>query len=118
MAENMARVVSFPSFAKPRALVTLWEGPGRPEEQALRARLTGEGYQVVGWHNEPAQGYPPHAHVYPELLWLLRGSLTVILPVERRLLELEPGDRIEIPIGLVHGTMAGSEGASYLLATR
>jgi len=118
MAENVARVLPFPTFSKPRAAVIFWEERGRPEEQVLRARLAVEGYQVVGWSNEPAQGYPPHAHVYPELLWLLRGSLTVILPVERRLLELEPGDRIEIPIGLVHGTMAGPEGASYLLATR
>jgi quercetin dioxygenase-like cupin family protein len=118
MSAETRHVVSFPRFPKPYPLVTLWDERGRPDEQALRARLTGDGYQVVGWSSGPAQGYPPHAHVYPELLYVIRGSLAVILPVERRLLELEPGDRIEIPIGLVHGTMAGSEGASYLLATR
>jgi quercetin dioxygenase-like cupin family protein len=118
MDAETGRVVLFPRFPRPRPLVTLWGERGRPDEHALRARLAGDGYQVVGWSNEPAQGYPPHTHVYPELLWVIRGSLTVILPVERRLLELEPGDRIEIPIGLVHGTMAGSDGATYLLATR
>jgi hypothetical protein len=48
----------------------------------------------------------------------LSGNLTVILPVEKRLLELLPGDRVEVPQGVVHGTMAGAEGAVYLLATR
>ena len=70
------------------------------------------------WSNDPATGYPPHAHIYPELLWLVAGSLTLILPAEERLLELTPGDRIEVPQGVVHGTMAGADGAVYLLATR
>ena len=115
---DKARVIAFPKFAKPAVQVTLWNEPGRPHEQTLRARLAAEGYGVVKWQNEPATGYPPHAHVYPELLWLISGSLTIILPVDRRLLELTPGDRIEMPQGTVHGTMAGADGAVYLLATR
>jgi quercetin dioxygenase-like cupin family protein len=112
------KVVAFPKFAKPTARVTLWEERRRPDEDDLRDRLAAEGYGVVRWHNEPATGYPPHAHIYPELLWLVSGSLTIILPADKRLLELTPGDRIEVPQGLVHGTMAGPEGAVYLLATR
>ena len=96
--------------------VTLWEETGRrPDEEALRAWLTGEGYGVVRWANEPATGYPPHAHIYPELLWLISGSLTVLLVAEKRMLELFPGDRVEVPQGMVHGTMAGVDGAVYLL---
>ena len=34
------------------------------------------------------------------------------------MIELMPGDRIELPAGVVHGMMAGAEGATYLLATR
>jgi quercetin dioxygenase-like cupin family protein len=80
--------------------------------------MAAQGYQVVGWRSEAAEGYPPHTHIYPELLWLVAGSLTVILPAEDRLIELLPGDRVTLPSGLVHGTMAGAEGATYLLATR
>ena len=125
MATNARRVLPFPEMPKPMPRVTLWDGHGHPDEKRLRALLAEEGYQVVGWSqestlclNESAQGYPPHVHVYPELLWLIEGSVTIILPAERRLLELLPGDRIEIPNGLVHGTMAGPDGATYLLATR
>ena len=98
--------------------VVLWEGPGKPTEQGIRDRLTAEGYGVVSWNSEPATGYAPHAHIYPETMWVVEGSLTVMLPADYRLLELLPGDRIEVPQGIVHGVMAGEEGAVYLLATR
>ena len=100
------------------AKVSLWEGLGRPNEATLRERLSSDGYQAIRWSNDPAQGYPPHAHIYPELIWLVHGALTIILPAEDRLLELEPGDRIEIPQGMLHGTLAGPDGAIYLVATR
>ncbi len=51
-------------------------------------------------------------------MWVVAGTLTVILPADGRLLELLPGDRIEVPQGVLHGVMAGAEGATYLLATR
>lgn len=98
--------------------VTLWEGRRRPKEDDLRAWLMAEGYAVVKWQNEPATGYPPHLHIYPELLWVLSGDLTLLLPAERRMIELTPGDRAELPAGTTHGTMSGADGAVYLLATR
>ncbi|MGC8781525.1 MAG: cupin domain-containing protein [Anaerolineae bacterium] len=113
-----ARILSFPAPTRPAPRLILWDEPGRPNEDVVRGRLNAAGYQVVRWSSEPATGYPPHVHIYPELLWLISGSLTVLLTAERKLLELAPGDRIEIPPGLVHGTMAGADGALYLLATR
>lgn len=113
-----ARILHLPKKARPRVQITLWEAPERPTEKSLRSQLTADGYQVVRWASEPATGYPPHIHIYPELIWLVTGSLTLILPAEDRLFELAPGDRAEIPTGMVHGTMAGPDGAVYLLATR
>jgi quercetin dioxygenase-like cupin family protein len=118
MPEERNKILPFPSIPKPVVQVSLWDGTVRPSEETLRARLTADGYQAVKWSGDPRTGYPPHAHIYPELLWLISGSLTVILPAESRLLELVAGDRIEIPRGLAHGTMAGADGAVYLLATR
>jgi quercetin dioxygenase-like cupin family protein len=118
MPEERNTILSFPSIPRPAVQVSLWDGPDRPAEETLRARLAADGYQAVKWSSDPGTGYPPHAHIYPELLWLITGSLTVILPAENRLLELSTGDRIEIPRGLSHGTMAGADGAAYLLATR
>jgi quercetin dioxygenase-like cupin family protein len=110
--------IPFPTFPKPVVQVVLWEGPGKPTEESIRERLAAQGYGVVRWTTETATGYPPHAHIYPETTWVISGSLTVILPTDGRLLELLPGDRIEVPQGILHGVMAGAEGATYLLATR
>jgi quercetin dioxygenase-like cupin family protein len=110
--------IPFPSFPKPTVRVVLWEGPGKPTEEAIRGRLVAEGYGVVRWDSEPATGYPAHAHIYPETMWVVSGNLTVVLPTDSRLIELLPGDRIEVPQGVLHGVMAGAEGAVYLLATR
>ena len=119
MNEPPARA-SFVSRARPKPAVrvTLWEERRRPDEEALREQLAADGYQVVTWDSEPAAGFPPHMHIYPELLWLVAGDLTILLPAEKRMLELTPGDRIELPAGIVHGMMAGADGATYLLATR
>lgn len=118
MGHDTGVVLRFPQFARPTVQVTLWAESGPPTEELLRSRLAAEGYQAVRWRNEPATGYPPHAHIYPELLWLVSGALTLILPAAGRLIELAPGDCVVIPQGLVHGSMAGAEGAVYLLATR
>lgn len=114
----MNKPITFPSFPKPAVHVVLWEGPGKPAEEAIREHLAAEGYGVVKWSTGPATGYPAHAHIYPETMWVVEGSLSVILPAENKLLELLPGDRVEVPQGVLHGVMAGAEGASYLLATR
>lgn len=112
------KVLPLPQRPRPVVLVTLWEGRGQPDETALRADLAAQGYQVITWQSDAAEGFPPHMHIYPELMWVLAGSLTVILPADDRLLELLPGDRVELPAGLVHGTMAGADGVTYLIATR
>lgn len=114
----MSDPIVFPSFPKPAVRVVLWEGRDKPTEKMMREHLTAEGYGVVQWTTEPAAGYTPHAHIYPETMWVIQGSVTVILPAEDRLLELLPGDRIVVPQGVVHGVMTGAEGATYLLATR
>jgi quercetin dioxygenase-like cupin family protein len=115
MAEKL---IPFPEIQQPVPKVTLWEGPGRLDLERLRELLAAEGYMAVKWASEPNQVYVPHAHIYTELVWLATGSLTVILPAHRRILELNPGDRVEVPAGTLHASQAGPEGAVYLAATR
>ncbi len=111
-------VLPLPERPRPKVAVTLWEGRRRPHLEQLRAQLAAEGYQAVKWASDPNQVYMAHAHIYSELLWLVEGTLTVVLPADRRMLELNPGDRVEVPAGTLHATQAGPEGAIYLAATR
>ncbi len=110
--------LSLPERPRPKVAVTLWEGRKRPRLEELREQLAREGYQAVKWASNPNQVYLAHAHIYGEVLWLVEGSLTLVLPADRRMLELNPGDRVEVPAGTLHGTQAGPEGALYLAATR
>jgi quercetin dioxygenase-like cupin family protein len=110
-------VLTFPRVRKPTPKVSLWEERRRPDESRLREQLLAGGYQVVKWTSEPGQAYLPHAHIYPELLWILTGNITVILTAEKRMLELGPGDRIETPPGMLHALLVGPDGAEYLIAT-
>jgi quercetin dioxygenase-like cupin family protein len=116
-ARSASGVLPFPQVRKPAPKVSLWEERRRPEENQLREQLAAGGYQVLKWTSEPGQAYLPHAHIYPELLWVLTGSVTVILTAERRMLELFPGDRLETPAGMLHALLAGPDGAEYLIAT-
>jgi quercetin dioxygenase-like cupin family protein len=117
--KSEADVLPFPVHPKPVPTVVLWTARGRPDERKLRGLLAEAGYhQAERWSSEPDQTHPPHAHVYPELLWLLTGSVVVILAAERRLLQLGPGDRVLMPAGVLHAVLAGPDGASYLVATR
>ena len=112
-------ILSFPKIRRPGVEVTLWEAQrGRPQEDVLLAELTCQGYQALPWEVEPNQNYLPHAHVYAETLWVVRGTITLVLPIDRRMLELMPGDRVLVPPGTLHTTFAGPEGARYLVATR
>jgi len=114
----VGRILRLPERPRPRVLVTLSNSREALDEERIRTQLAGEGYLMVRWQCEPATGYPPHAHIYPETMVLLRGNLALILPDEGRMLDITPGDRVEIPRGLSHGTMAGAEGAVYLVGTR
>ncbi len=118
MTNRPGVILPFPEHPRPSVVVTLWQERGRPDVEKLRAQLTGSGYEVIRWTSGPNQVYVPHAHIYAELLWLIDGSLTVVLPADGRLLELNPGDRVEVPAGILHASQAGPEGAVYLAATR
>ena len=110
-------VLRLPERPRPAVNVVLWEERRRPDEATLRARLVAEGYEAVRWRSEPDQAYVPHAHIYPERMWVVSGSLTVVLPEGKRLLELEAGDRIDLPAGMVHAVLAGADGATFLIGT-
>lgn len=118
MSDAHAKTIPFPEMPRPEVTVVLWEARGRPQLEALRARLVADGYQAIRWDSKPHQIYLAHAHIYTEVLWLVAGSLTMILPASRRLLELNAGDRVEVPAGTLHAVQAGPEGATYLAATR
>ncbi len=67
----------------------------------LRTALQNEGL-VTAWSSEvPGTSVPQHEHPFPEARWVLDGFLRV--HIGDRVVELGPGDRLDLPSGTKHG---------------
>ena len=49
-------------------------------------------------------------HGYHKILYVIEGTLNVILPDSNQQVRLRSGDRMDIPAGVRHGTIVGSNG--------
>ncbi|MCC6848074.1 MAG: cupin domain-containing protein [Deltaproteobacteria bacterium] len=93
-----------------------WSVAGEPRESTLRARLAADGFEVTAWSDPPGRTYAPHRHDHDESLWCVRGCIT--FHIAGRAYRLNPGDRLMLPRGTLHGATVGSAGAAYLIGER
>lgn len=93
-----------------------WTEGNPPAEAELRRRLVADGFAPMTWSDPPHRTYAPHSHDHDESLWCLAG--TIIFHITGHDHQLEPGDRLMLPRGTVHGATAGRDGATYLIGER
>ena len=82
----------------------------------LASRLRGEGLAPSGWSNGPGDRYSPHAHDYDKVLVCASGSIRFGLPDRGIAVDLEPGDRLDLPAGTRHDAVVGPDGVTCLEA--
>jgi quercetin dioxygenase-like cupin family protein len=82
----------------------------------LRRQLAGEGLTASSWSNGPGDRYGVHRHDYDKVLVAAAGSITFELPDLGERIELEVGDRLELPAGTAHGAVVGPQGVTCLEA--
>lgn len=97
------------------AKLTPWEGPP-PAEPALREAFRAEGLSPYAWSNGPADRYAAHTHGYDKVLYCAEGSITFL--VEGTRIEMQVGDRLDLPAGTSHGALVGPHGCTCLEAHR
>lgn len=90
----------------------------RPTEGTLLARLAGEGLIAQTWANGPGDAYAGHAHAYDKVIVVVEGSIRFTVTTAGEPIELEPGDRLELPAGTVHEARVGPDGVRCLEAHR
>lgn len=96
-----------------KVLVTRWSQSVPPSEAELLATLVAEGLTAYRWSNRPGDRYAPHIHNYHKVLYVVSGSITFQLhPGES--ITLTPGDRLDLPAGIVHSAVVGPEGVVCL----
>jgi uncharacterized protein YjlB len=82
----------------------------------VEERLRAEGLSAGTWSNGPFDRYAAHTHAYDKVLVCVRGSIRFDLPDHGRSIELQPGDRLDLPAGIVHAALVGDGGVTCLEA--
>jgi uncharacterized protein YjlB len=84
------------------------------DSSAVRARLISEGLDPGAWSNGPGDRYGSHDHGYDKVIVVAAGSVRFGLadgPID-----LETGDRLELPAGTTHDAVVGASGVTCLEA--
>lgn len=93
-----------------------WNGDGDPIRHVLEESLIEEGYDPFAWVDEPGKRYEAHAHAHDEIIWIIRGSMQ--FDVGGKVIDLAPGDRLNLPHASEHEATVGPEGCEYLVGQR
>jgi uncharacterized protein YjlB len=83
---------------------------------AVAGRLADEGLDPSAWSNGPGDRYGAHEHGYDKVIAVERGSIRFGLPDLAEVVELETGDRLELPAGTRHDAVVGPLGVTCLEA--
>jgi len=86
--------------------------------EAAAAAMRAEGLEAYAWQNGPDYVYPPHRHLYHNVLYCTRGSVRLDLTEEGQSVELRPGDRLDLDAGTAHAAFVGPDGVTCLEAQR
>ena len=78
--------------------------------------LRDEGLEPSSWSNGPHDRYGAHEHGYDKVIVVARGSIRFGLPDAGSSVELEYGDRLELPATTRHDAEVGAAGVSCLEA--
>ncbi|MEO5966563.1 MAG: cupin [Candidatus Limnocylindrales bacterium] len=82
----------------------------------LAARLRADGLDPGAWSNGPGERYDAHEHGYDKVVVCAAGSIRFGLPGHGSLVELRPGDRLDLPRGTAHDALVGADGVTCLEA--
>ena len=91
-------------------IVETWNGESSPSEEELRRLLREQGLSGYRWSNPPGDVYGAHSHPFHKIIYVLQGSITFILPEEGEQVQLNSGDRLDLPDGMVHEAVVGPQG--------
>lgn len=82
----------------------------------LADRLRAAGVQPASWSNGPGDRYAAHDHGYDKVIVVVAGSIRFGLPDRNEAVDLEVGDRLDLPAGTQHDAVVGPDGVSCLEA--
>jgi quercetin dioxygenase-like cupin family protein len=97
--------------------VTRWTGGQHPTLSTITRSMKKEGLRPYMWSNTPNHRYAVRSHGYSKVLYVVEGTVEIILPDSNQRASLRAGDRADIPAGTRHGTIVGGTGAKCVEAS-
>ena len=80
----------------------------------LKKKLVEDGFlHVYEWQDQPGTVYPPHAHKDRVSFYITKGGLRFNFGTET--IEVNEGERFDVPVGKEHSAVAGSKGCSFVV---
>jgi quercetin dioxygenase-like cupin family protein len=96
--------------------LTRWRGGEHPTFSAITRQMKKEGLRPYMWVNMPNHRYGVRSHGYEKVLYVIEGTVEITLPDSNQRMILRAGDRVDIPAGVRHGTIVGTNGAKCVEA--
>ncbi len=94
-----------------------WSGGQHPTLSVITRQMKQEGLRPYMWTNSPNHRYAVRSHGYDKIMYVVEGTVEVILPDSNQRVLLRAGDRTEIPAGVRHGAIVGKSGAKCVEAS-
>jgi hypothetical protein len=94
--------------------ITLWEAANPPTESLLFQIMIEQGLNPFSWSNRPHDIYSAHKHAYHKVIYVVSGSISFGLPLLKKQVTLNPGDRLDLMAGTVHDAHVGPNGVVCL----
>ncbi|HUN08997.1 MAG TPA: hypothetical protein PLQ56_20490 [Aggregatilineales bacterium] len=91
--------------------ITRWRGSEHPTFSNITRQMKKEGLRPYMWTNMANHRYGVRSHGYDKVLYVVDGSIELSFPDLGQQLIMRPGDRVDVPAGVRHGTIVGNKGA-------
>jgi quercetin dioxygenase-like cupin family protein len=85
-----------------------WSRVYESAEEELVDFLADRAITAERWAAEPGQVFAVHSHEFDKKLWC--GEGTVIFTINGKEMSLQPGDGLDLPVGIAHSAVAGFGG--------
>ena len=93
-----------------------WTKETPPTEEDLRESLEEQELRIFRWSGQPDGVFPGHTHGYHKIIHVIDGSIKFDFPARQQSIDLNQGDRLDLPAGVRHNAVAGMDGVTCLEA--
>ncbi len=91
-----------------------WDEETPPSEENFIQQLEEQDLKIYHWSSQPEDTLDGHTHGYHKILYVLAGSIKFEFPTRHQSINLNLGDRLDLPAGIRHSAVVGEDGVKCL----